>query len=86
MLALGFPVYYKTPKIFQRALSPPKGRYVVLGIFDDSGILMDEVIVYMEGQAISRQLVEERRRLFSLPILRDIKAFKLYKVSLLTTC
>lgn len=86
MVALERPVYHMTPKVFRRASLPPKGRYVVLGIFDDSGILMDEVIVYMEGQAISRQLVEERRKLFSLPILRDIKAFKLYKVSLLPTC
>ncbi|KIM96221.1 hypothetical protein OIDMADRAFT_33596 [Oidiodendron maius Zn] len=75
----GYPVYYLTPKVFRGLILPPKGPYIVLGIFDESGILMDEVIVYMEGEAMSRQLVKERRRLFSLPILRDIKAFKLYK-------
>ena len=80
------PLYHNKAKVFHKASLPPKGCYVVLGIFDESGILMDEVIMYMEGRAISRQLVEERRKLFRLPILRDIKAFKLYKVSLLATC
>lgn len=62
-------------------LPPPKGLYVVVGIFSDSGALLEEVIVYTGGQSLSRSLVLERRRLFSLPILRDIKAFGLYKVS-----
>ena len=62
-------------------LPPPKGLYVVVGIFNDSGALLHEVIVYTNGQSFYKQLVLERRRLFSLPILRDIKAFGLYKVS-----
>lgn len=86
MILFGYPVYYWTPKVFRGPILPPKGPFIVLGIFDESGTLMDEVIVYMKGEAMSRQLVEERRKLFSLPILRDIKAFKLYKVSVLTTC
>lgn len=61
--------------------SPPLGEYVVLGIFDDSGIQEEEVLIYIGGHGFSQQLVKERRRLFKLPILRDIKAFELYKVS-----
>lgn len=86
ILIYGYPAYYWTPKVLRGPILPPKGPFIVLGIFNESGILMDEVIVYIGREAMSRQLVEERRKLFSLPILRDIKAFKLYKVSVLTTC
>ena len=73
--------YILTPKEFKTPCSPPLGRYVVVGIFEDSGTLLEEVIIYTGGHSISKQLVRERRRLFSLPILRDIKAFELYKAS-----
>jgi hypothetical protein len=69
------------PVVEQLPRPPPPGEYVVFGIFDDSATLQEEVIVYVGGHEMSEQLVKERRRLFSLPILRDIKAFELYKAS-----
>lgn len=76
------PLYYWRPIRTSAKLPPPKGLYVVVGIFNDSGALLHEGIVYSRGHSLSSGLVLERRRLFILPILRDIKAFGLYKVSL----
>lgn len=75
-------LYWWEPIEKSAELPPPKGLYVVVGIFNDSGALLQEVIVYTGGQSLSRSLVLERRHLFTLPILRDFKAFGLYKVSL----
>jgi hypothetical protein len=75
-----FPSYHMAQRRFPDPISPPIGRHVVLGIFDESGALLDEVILYAGGPSISKQLVKARRHLFSLPILRDIKSFELYKV------
>ena len=72
--------YSMKTKKFEEEVLPPPGMHLVLGIFDDSGILLDEVILYTGGPSITKQLVKARRGLFSLPILRDIKAFGLYKV------
>jgi len=74
------PSYHMKQTCFPDPISPPIGRHVVLGIFDESGALLDEVILYAGGPSISKQLVKARRQLFSLPILRDIKSFELYKV------
>ncbi|KAN0092397.1 hypothetical protein V8E51_018244 [Hyaloscypha variabilis] len=73
------PSYHMKQTCFPDPISPPIGRHVVLGIFDESGALLDEVILYAGGPSISKQLVKARRQLFSLPILRDIKSFELYK-------
>jgi len=78
--SLQFPSYSMEQRRFPDPIAPPKGRHVVLGIFDESGALLDEVILYAGGPSISKQLVKARRHLFSLPILRDIKSFELYKV------
>ena len=75
-------LYHWSPITTMAKSPPPKGLYVVVGMFNDSGALLQEAIVYTSGQSFPRQLVRERRRLFPLPILRDIKAFKLYKVRL----
>jgi hypothetical protein len=75
-----FHSYSMKTKKFDEAIPPPPGMHLVLGIFDDSGIMLDEVILYTGGPSITKQLVKARRGLFSLPILRDIKAFELYKV------
>lgn len=73
------PPYLWKPISTSIKLPPPKGLYVVVGIFNDSGALLQEVIVYTGGQSLSKQLVLERRDLFGLPILRDVKAFGLYE-------
>ena len=73
--------YVLAPKEFETPSSPPPGPHVVMGIFEDSGTLREEVVIYIGGHSMSKQLVRERRGLFSLPILRDIKAFELYKAS-----
>jgi hypothetical protein len=78
--SLQCPSYHMAQRRFPDPISPPIGRHVVLGIFDESGALLDEVILYAGGPSISKQLVKARRHLFSLPILRDIKSFELYKV------
>jgi hypothetical protein len=59
---------------------PPKQEYVVLGIFGDHERLLKEVVVYVGGPARSKHLYRGTRRLFLVPILREITSFGLYKV------
>ena len=58
---------------------PPTEEYVVLGIFGDHGNLLEEQVIYI-GRARSKHLYLGKRRLFQLPILREIIGFGLYKV------
>lgn len=59
---------------------PPKGEYVVLGIFGTNERLLEEVLVYIGGSVRSKHLYRGTRHIFKLPILRDIVSFGLYKV------
>jgi hypothetical protein len=76
----GRTMFQEEPIRTKNAELPPSKPYVVLGVFDDSGRLLQEVIVYIGGRSRSRHLVHGRRRLFKLPILRDIRRFGLYRV------
>jgi hypothetical protein len=58
----------------------PKQQYVVLGIFGDHERLLDEVIVHIDGPAKSKHLYSGTRRLFRVPVLREMTSFWLHKV------
>jgi hypothetical protein len=73
-------VYGELPIEFDEVVKPPRQEYVVLGIFGDNGRLFPEVIVYIGGPARSKHLYRGLRRLFEVPILRDVTSFGLYKV------
>jgi hypothetical protein len=68
------------PIITDEPQSPPVKAHVVLGIFNENGSLLEEVVIYIGGRARSKHLVHGRRGLFGMPILRDIRRFGLYKV------
>ena len=73
-------VYMESQIATNKRQLPPKQAYVVLGIFGDHDRLLEEVLVYIGGPARSRHLYSGMRRLFQLPILREITSFGLYKV------
>jgi hypothetical protein len=52
--SLQCPSYHMAQRRFPDPISPPIGRHVVLGIFDESGALLDEVILYAGGPSISK--------------------------------
>jgi len=58
---------------------PPCEEYVVLGIFGSKGNLLHEEVIYI-GKSRSKHLYRGLRRLFRVPIFREITSFGLYKV------
>jgi hypothetical protein len=58
----------------------PRQQCVVLGIFRDHERLLEEVIVYIDGPAKSKHLYCGTKRLFRVPIWREMMSFGLEKV------
>jgi hypothetical protein len=69
---------YAVSILYEELTPPPKKEYVVLGIFRNDGHLLEEVLVYIDGQARSKHLYCRTACLFWLPILREITSFGLY--------
>jgi hypothetical protein len=73
-------VYAELPIETNEPQPPPRQWCVVLGIFGDQERLLEEVMVYIDGPAKSKHLYSGTRRLFRVPVLREMTSFWLHKV------